>query len=230
MRSRRVQLLALLPVVAVLAATVSAAAPARSGRATAAPVRTFVAEVWADNWFALYVDGTLVGKDSVPITTERSFNAERITFKASYPLTIGILAKDYMENASGLEYIGTPRQQMGDGGLIAQIRDRASGKVVAATSGRWKTLVLQRAPLNQSCIQSADPATECKSETRAAPPRWAAPTYNDAAWPRASVFTAAAVGVKDGYLGISWIPSARLIWGSDLKTDNVILMRSPVVR
>ena len=46
----------------------------------------FVAEVWADNWFALYVNGELVGEDSTPITTERSFNAETITFTATYPL------------------------------------------------------------------------------------------------------------------------------------------------
>ena len=45
----------------------------------------FVAEVWADNWFALYVNGELVGEDSTPITTERSFNAETITFTATYP-------------------------------------------------------------------------------------------------------------------------------------------------
>ena len=73
----------------------------------------FVAEVWADNWFALYVNGQLVGKDSTPITTERSFNAETITFTAAYPLTIGIEAKDFKETDSGLEYIGERNQQMG---------------------------------------------------------------------------------------------------------------------
>jgi hypothetical protein len=36
---------------------------------------TFQAEVWADNWFALYVNGKKVGEDSVPITTEKSFNS-----------------------------------------------------------------------------------------------------------------------------------------------------------
>ena len=39
---------------------------------------SFLAEVWADNWFALYVNGKKVGEDSVPITTERSFNSEKI--------------------------------------------------------------------------------------------------------------------------------------------------------
>ena len=92
-------------------------APAQDGTAE------FVAEVWADNWFALYVNGELVGEDSTPITTERSFNAETITFTATYPLTIAIEAKDFKETDSGIEYIGERNQQMGDGGLIAQIKD-----------------------------------------------------------------------------------------------------------
>ena len=95
----------------------------------------FVAEVWADNWFALYVNGELVGEDSTPITTERSFNAETITFTAAYPLTIGIEAKDFKETNSGLEYIGERNQQMGDGGIIAQITDVGTGKIVAVTNG-----------------------------------------------------------------------------------------------
>ena len=37
---------------------------------------SFTVEVWADNWAAVYANGELVGEDSVPITTERSFNAE----------------------------------------------------------------------------------------------------------------------------------------------------------
>ena len=82
----------------------------------------FTAEVWADNWFALYINGKLVGQDSVPITTERSFNSERITFKATYPLTIGLIGKDFKENDSGLEYIGSNRQQIGDGGVVLQIK------------------------------------------------------------------------------------------------------------
>ncbi len=98
-----------------------------------AGVSTFMAEVWADNWFALYVNGELIGEDSVPITTERSFNSETFNFDASYPPTIAIEAKDFKDNDSGLEYIGERNQQMGDGGLIAQTTDTATGDVVAVT-------------------------------------------------------------------------------------------------
>ena len=33
-------------------------------------------EVWADNWFAFYLGDRRIIEDSIPITTERSFNAE----------------------------------------------------------------------------------------------------------------------------------------------------------
>ncbi|MCP4960919.1 MAG: PEBP family protein, partial [Actinomycetia bacterium] len=118
---------------------------------------TFQAEVWADNWFVLYVNGALVGEDSVPITTERSFNSESFTFEATYPLTIAIEAKDFKEDDSGLEYIGEDKQQMGDGGIIAQITDNTTGEIVAATDGTWSTLIIHRAPLNPECEKADNP-------------------------------------------------------------------------
>jgi len=193
-----------------------------------APAR-FVADIWGDNWFALYVNGELVGEDSVPITTQRSFNKERITFSATYPLTVAVLAKDYIQDASGLEYLGTPQQQIGDGGLIAQISDEATGRVVVATNAKWRTLVVQRAPLNPSCVTSANPITDCEHESIATPAEWAAPSFDDASWPNVNVYTAAQVGARGDYTMVTWDPSGSLIWGSDLKMDNVLLMRAPTI-
>ena len=186
---------------------------------------SFTAEVWADNWFALYVNGKLVGEDSVPITTERSFNAETITFTAAYPLTIAIEAKDFKETDSGIEYIGLANQQMGDGGLIAQITDDATGKVVAATSGEWQALVIQRAPLNIGCEKDADPDATCRFESVKAPDQWANSAFDDSAWGSPTKFSSADVAPKGGYDEIIWDPSAALIWGADLKVDNTVLLR-----
>ena len=116
------------------------------GAATGGTGVEFVADVWADNWFALYINGELAGEDSTPITTERSFNAETIRFVAEYPLTVGIEAKDFKETDSGIEYIGEGNQQMGDGGIIAQITNVATGQVVAVTNRDWQVRVIHRAP------------------------------------------------------------------------------------
>ncbi|GBL31018.1 UPF0098 protein aq_1250 [Actinomycetota bacterium] len=44
----------------------------------------------------------------------------------------------------------------------------------------------------------------------------------------ATEFSKEAVGVKDGYFDFTWTPSAALIWSSDLKLDNTILLRKVI--
>ena len=213
--------------VSTTASTATTAPSADSTPQQDAPLQ-FIADVWADNWFSLYVNGNLVGEDSVPITTERSFNAERISFEATYPLTIAMVAKDFKENDTGLEYIGTGRQQMGDGGLIAQITDTSTGKVVATTGPEWRGLVVQRAPLDTACESSATPETDCTFESIGEPADWTAPSFDDSKWTPATVYTEDAVQPKEGYLSVTWDPSAKLIWTSSLTQDNTILWRRSV--
>lgn len=235
------QIFGALAVAAVLASGCSTGEDAANGSASTATTapsadttpqqdapRQFTADVWADNWFSLYVNGKLVGEDSVPITTERSFNAERISFEATYPLTIAMVAKDFKENDTGLEYIGTGRQQMGDGGLIAQITDTSTGKVVATTGPEWRGLVVQRAPLDTACESSATPETDCTSESIGEPADWTAPSFDDSKWTPATVYTEDEVQPKDGYLSVTWDPSAKLIWTSSLTQDNTILWRRSI--
>jgi hypothetical protein len=190
---------------------------------------SFTAEVWADNWFSLYINGKLVGQDSVAITTEKSFNSDRITFTASYPFTIAMVTKDFKQNDTGLEYIGTDRQQMGDGGFVAQFTDTSTGKVVAFTNSSWRGLVVHQAPLNVSCEKSKTPDTECTSRISAEPAGWSQTSFNDASWSSANTYSKEQVGVKDGYNDISWSSNAQIIWTSDLEIDNTILWRYVVV-
>lgn len=188
---------------------------------------TFTAEVWADNWFALSVDGVPIAEDIVPITTERSFNAQCVTFQASYPFTLGLVSKDFVENESGLEYIGESNQQMGDGGVILQITD-SSGAVVAATNSDWRGLSIFRAPLNTECESSTDPLAECENEILAEPDGWAEPGFDDSGWSPATEYTEAEVQAKDGYTQVTWDAAAKLIWADDLNVDNTILWRYTV--
>ncbi|MEY8120799.1 PEBP family protein [Falsihalocynthiibacter sp. BN13B15] len=198
--------------------------------ATAATAETFSSDVWADNWFELRIDGTQVAQDSVPITTERSFNAESFTFEAERPFVVGVVAKDFKENDTGLEYIGTGRQQMGDGGLILQIRD-AAGKTVAASSAEWACEVIHTAPLDKSCEASTNPVAGegvCTFDTMDEPADWDTASFDTSNWPQADVYTAREVSPKDGYDAISWDPKAELIWGPDLEQSNTVLCRITV--
>jgi hypothetical protein len=220
--------LLLLAASCTVASTATGTQTASSNAAT--PI-TIKAEVWADNWFALYNGETLIKEDSVPITTERSFNSERFTFQASYPLQLNFVAKDYKANDTGLEYIGTPQQQRGDGGLIAQFTDVATGKIIAVTNQNAKVLVIHKAPLDPSCAKETKPVAgqgTCKLTASLEPSNWKKADFNDSAWSKASVFTAAEVSPKFGYLDITWNANAKFIWSSDLFADNTVLIRMNV--
>lgn len=198
--------------------------------ATALCAETFSADVWADNWFEMRIDGVQIAEDSVPITTERSFNAESFTFEAERPFTIGIVGMDFRENDTGLEYIGTRRQQMGDGGLIAQIFDAAGG-TVAVTSGDWSCLVTHTAPMDRACADEDDPIAgegACAFETMAEPDGWDTADFDASGWPSADVYSARDVDPKDGFDEITWTPEAELIWGPDLHLSNTVLCRLTV--
>ena len=92
---------------------------------TSGGTTTFRGEVYVDNWSAMYIGETLVMEDSVPVTTERSFNAEVFTFEATRPFQVNVVMRDFIENDSGLEYIGQPNQQMGDGGQAVLLPETA---------------------------------------------------------------------------------------------------------
>jgi phosphatidylethanolamine-binding protein (PEBP) family uncharacterized protein len=186
----------------------------------------FTVDIWADNWSALYVNGVKVAEDPISITTTKSFNKVSATFSATYPLVIALIAKDYIENNSGLEYIGTPQQQIGDAGLIAQIHEKVSGKLVAFTSKAWKSYVINKAPLNPTCVSSSNPLSDCQSSIKSAPSGWYGTKYLDTKWASSTEYTAAKVGVKDGYNEVTWDSRAKLIWSSSLTQDNTVLFRT----
>lgn len=191
---------------------------------------TLSADVWADNWFEMRIDGVQVAEDSVSITTARSFNAESFSFEAERPFVIGLVAKDFKENDTGLEYIGARNQQMGDGGVILQIMDDA-GELVAVSNDGWQCLVIHSAPLDKSCEESANPVAgegACTFEASEEPDGWDTADFDASDWPQADVYSAREVGPKDAYDDIKWADSAELIWGPDLEQSNTVLCRLTV--
>lgn len=194
----------------------------------AVPERMVTADIWADNWFALYVNGALVKEDSVPISTERSFNAETVTFTTPWPAQVALVVKDYKADDTGLEYIGTPQQQMGDGGVIAQFRDAQTGEVLAVTDASAQVYVTHHAPLESACAQEVKPTPgtgPCGFKTAAEPVGWTGAGFNDQSWSAATPYTPAEVRPKGGYDQIEWVGAAHLIWSADLVKDNTVLIR-----
>jgi len=188
----------------------------------------FKLEAWADNWFSMSLDDELIIEDSVSITTERSFNAETHSFDATYPMNLNFILKDYKEDDTGLEYIGSAQQQMGDGGFIAQITDSETDTVIMVSGSDWKCNIIHKAPTNKDCEDDANPESTCDSEISDAPDGWTDADYDTSSWEDATVYTADEVGTKEGYNDISWSSDANLIWTSDLETDNTILCKITV--
>ncbi|MEM9853912.1 MAG: PEBP family protein [Pseudomonadota bacterium] len=216
---------------AALASAVSANDPRTLGvqNVGGAGGGAITAEIWADNWFALHVNGTLVAQDSVPYETERSFNAERITFNADLPMKVAVELRDYMENETGLEYIGTRRQQMGDGGAILQFLGEDG--VLGVSSAAWRCHVAQSAPVDASCEGARDPEIglgACAAEVDMPATDWIAPGFDDSGWQAATEYSERAVRPKDGYDAISWDSAARIIWSGDLERDNIVLCRATI--
>ena len=190
---------------------------------------TFKDEVWADNWFQFYLGNALVATDSVTIATERSFNSETLTFSGSYPLELNFIIKDYKADDSGLEYIGTAQQQIGDGGFIAQITDTSTGKVVAVSSAVWKCKVVHKAPLNKACVKDASRITTCGFTSLDEPSGWKNVGFDTSGWERATEYTTTtAVGVKQDSYDIAWNSAAKPLWTSDLLSDNTLLCKATV--
>jgi hypothetical protein len=194
-----------------------------------ATMKSFKAQVWADNWFSLHVGETYVGEDSVPITNERSFNSETLSFNARYPFELNFIIKDYKQNDTGLEYIGLANQQMGDGGFIMQVTDTSTNKIAAVSGTAFKCKVIHKAPLNTACEKTIHPSVaSCGAAVLAEPSGWKTAGFDTSSWESASAYTAAQIGVKDGYYDIKWDAAAKLIWTSDLYADNTLLCKTTV--
>jgi len=188
---------------------------------------TISIDIWGDNWFSVSVNGEEVLTDPVSITTERSFNKESASFEVNLPAQIAITAKDYKENDTGLEYINTNRQQMGDGGLIAQFKN-SDGTVIGVTDASAKCLVIHHSPIDVSCADESDPQEgvgACASESAAEPENWQFADFDDSAWPNAFEYTEDVVSPRFGYDEVEWDSSAKLIWSDSLLQDNTLLCR-----
>lgn len=195
--------------------------------------------IFADNYFELYVNGKLVGVDSVPFTP---FNSSIVRFKVSKPYDMAVKVVDWEEHSGlGSENNRGKRFHPGDGGFIASFSDGA------VTSANWHAQTYYTSPIHDlSCLEeigsqrlSSECSTEGKDDSSHAyslhwdiPANWKT-SHEYLNWPKATVFSETEIGVnnKKAYMNFRekfGAGGASFIWSSNVVLDNLVLLRHRV--
>lgn len=205
----------------------------------------FVAYLFADNYFELYVNGKLIAIDPVPFTP---FNSNVVRFTAERPVTIAVMMVDWEENLGlGSENNRGKAFHPGDGGFVAHLHD-ANGKTVSITDENWRAQTFYTAPIvdrdclvvdgqqrnSSACDESGvDDASGFSGAHWAVPEDWMLPSFNDGNWPVATLYSNDTVGVNNkkaftNFQDIFDTPGAdaQFIWSSNLVLDNLVLLRT----
>ncbi|MDR3402915.1 MAG: YHYH protein [Chthoniobacter sp.] len=168
---------------------------------------TIKVNIYADNWFVMFINGELVAVDSIKFTPH---NVMSIDILPEYPMTIAIMAKDNADPKTGLEY----GDHIGDGGFIIKFSD---GTVSNAT---WKAKNFFKGPLNRD---TKNPQVEHIP----IPDKWWTVDFDDRAWPNATEFTEERVGPKEHFYKFDFT-GAKFIWSDDLDLDNTVIFRTKI--
>ena len=203
--------------------------------------------IFADNYFELYVNGKAVGKDAIPFT---DFNSHLVKFRVSKPFTIAMKLVDWEERLGlGCEKNKLKKYHPGDGGMVAVFKD-AAGKIVCKTDADWKAQTFYTAPIKDFGCVSENGTTRSSSNCNTSdvrngegyaalhwkvPADWMTKTFNDSAWPNASVYSNATIGVdgKTAYTNFTDIfddanQDAQFIWSTNVVLDNEVIVRKIV--
>ncbi len=195
----------------LLVFAVSCTAPAQRGgagkkggakRVRPVPVKL---NVYADNWFKLYINGKLIAVDSIEFVPHNIISVDVIE---EYPMTIAVLAKDYADPETGLEWNNS---QIGDGGFILKL-----GSHIVSNSD-WKAKKFSWGPLEGDMRNP-------KVVHNPLPEGWEEPGFDDSGWDAATVFSVEEVRPRTDYLDYDF-EGAEFVWTEDLELDNTIVFR-----
>ncbi len=181
--------------------------PTQSGVVKPAMSDTVRVSIYADNWFALYINGRLVAVDSIDFLPH---NCVSIDILPEYPMTIAVLAKDNADPLTGCEY----GRSIGDGGLVLKFAD---GTVTDAT---WKVKSCSHGPIGGD---TANP----KVRSEELPERWFAIDFDDSQWENASEYTEERIDPKQPFYEHDF-KGAKWIWTADLDLDNTVVLRKRI--
>lgn len=169
---------------------------------------TVQANMYADNWFIMYINGELVAVDSIQFMPH---NVISVDILPDYPMTIAVMAKDNADAKTGMEYANT---SIGDGGFILKFGD---GTV---TNGDWKAKAFSRGPIDRD---TKNP----RVENTPIPEDWYAVDFEDESWGQATEYTQAQIDPKEPFFEHDF-EDARFIWTEDVEIDNTVIFRHVV--
>ncbi len=169
---------------------------------------TVKANMYADNWFMLYINGELVAVDSIKFIPH---NVIAVDILPAYPMTIAVMAKDNADPKTGMEYANT---NIGDAGFILKFGD---GTV---TNTSWKAKKFSWGPINRD---TKNP----RVENIPIPENWYAVDFDDSSWGQAKEYTEEQVGPKQPFFE-SDFQGAQFIWTDDIALDNTVIFRHVV--
>jgi hypothetical protein len=165
---------------------------------------TVKANVYADNWFVLYINGKMTAVDSIDFIPH---NVVSVDILPQYPMTIAVLAKDNADPKTGLEY----GDHIGDGGFILKF---GHGTV---TNAKWKAKCFFTGPLDRD---TKNP----KVRHDPIPDDWWAVNFDDSKWDLAKEYTEERVNPKESFYKADF-KDAKFIWTGDLDLDNTVIFR-----
>ena len=169
---------------------------------------TIKANIYADNWFMLYINGELVAVDSIKFIPH---NVISVDLLPTYPMTIAVMAKDNADPKTGMEYANS---NIGDGGFILKFGD---GTV---TNANWKAKAFSTGPINRD---TKNP----RIENTPIPENWFAIDFDDSQWANAKEYSEEDVNPKQPYFEHDF-KGAKFIWTNDIDLDNTVLFRHVV--
>lgn len=170
---------------------------------------TIRANIYADNWFMLYINGELAVVDSIQFIPH---NVISVDLLPTYPMTLAVMARDNADPKTGMEYANT---NIGDGGFILKFAD---GTV---TDASWKAKSFSTGPIG---ADTKNP----RVENTPVPENWFAVDFDDNAWPNAKEYSEDEVKPKQPYYENDF-QGAKFIWSNDVKLDNLVLFRKKVI-
>lgn len=165
---------------------------------------TIKANIYADNWFIMYINNKLTVVDSIDFIPH---NVISVDILPEYPMTIAVLAKDNADPKTGLEY----GDHIGDGGFILKFGD---GTV---TNAKWKAKCFLTGPLDRDVRNP-------RVKREPIPKNWWAVDFDDSKWPFATEYTEERVGPKEHFYKFDFT-GAKWIWTDDLDLDNTVIFR-----